>query len=84
MNKIYYDNLISKFFYDIQNNIIERTGYFKVYRQSGLILGWTAGGDTPTFQLLTEINNHYKVFYTKENRRILCLQKTQYCIPRIH
>ncbi len=81
MNKIYYDNLISKFFYDIQNNIIERTGYFTVYRQSGLILGWTAGGDTPTFQLLTEINNHYKVFYTKENRRILCLQKTQYCIP---
>lgn len=80
MNKIYYDNLISKFFYDIQNNIIERTGYFTVYRQSGLILGWTAGGDTPTFQLLTEINNHYKVFYTKENRRILCLQKTQYCI----
>lgn len=81
MNKIYYDNLISKFFYDIQNNIIERTGYFTVYRQSGLILGWTAGGDTPTFQLLTEINNHYKVFYTKENRRILCLQKTQYCNP---
>lgn len=81
MNKIYYDNLISKFFYDIQNNIIERTGYFTVYRQSGLILVWTAGGDTPTFQLLTEINNHYKVFYTKENRRILCLQKTQYCIP---
>ena len=81
MNKIYYDNLIFKFFYDIQNNIIERTGYFTVYRQSGLILGWTAGGDTPTFQLLTEINNHYKVFYTKENRRILCLQKTQYCIP---
>ncbi len=81
MNKIYYDNLISKFFYDIQNNIFERTGYFTVYRQSGLILGWTAGGDTPTFQLLTEINNHYKVFYTKENRRILCLQKTQYCIP---
>lgn len=81
MNKIYYDNLISKFFYDIQNNIIERTGYFTVYRQSGLILGWTAGGDTPTFQLLTEINNHYKVFHTKENRRILCLQKTQYCIP---
>ncbi|HFU3710384.1 TPA: hypothetical protein ACGO5C_001960, partial [Streptococcus suis] len=73
--------LISKFFYDIQNNIIERTGYFTVYRQSGLILVWTAGGDTPTFQLLTEINNHYKVFYTKENRRILCLQKTQYCIP---
>ena len=81
MNKIYYDNLISKFFYDIQNNIIERTGYVTVYRQSGLILGWTTGGDTPTFQLLTEINNHYKVFYTKENRRILCLQKTQYCIP---
>lgn len=81
MNKIYYDNLISKFFYDIQNNIIERTGYFTVYTQSGLILVWTAGGDTPTFQLLTEINNHYKVFYTKENRRILCLQKTQYCIP---
>lgn len=81
MNKIYYDNLISKFFYDIQNNIFERTGYFTVYRQSGLILGWTAGGDTPTFQLLTEINSHYKVFYTKENRRILCLQKTQYCIP---
>jgi|GEM_PF-2781421 len=81
MNKIYYDNLISKFFYDIQNNIFERTGYFTVYRQSELILGWTAGGDTPTFQLLTEINNHYKVFYTKENRRILCLQKTQYCIP---
>ena len=81
MNKIYYDNLISKLFYDIQNNIFERTGYFTVYRQSGLILRWTAGGDTPTFQLLTEINNHYKVFYTKENRRILCLQKTQYCIP---
>lgn len=41
MNKIYYDNLISKFFYDIQNNIFERTGYFTVYRQSGFILGWT-------------------------------------------
>jgi len=41
MNKIYYDNLISKFFYDIQNNIIERTGYVTVYRQSGFILGWT-------------------------------------------
>ena len=81
MKKIYYDNLISKFFSDVQNNLIERTGYVTVYRQSGLILGWTAGGDTPTFQLLTEINNHYKVFYTKENRRILCLQKTQYCIP---
>lgn len=61
MNKIYYDNLISKFFYDIQNNIIERTGYFTVYRQSGLILGWTAGGDTPTFQLLTEINNQLAI-----------------------
>lgn len=49
MNKIYYDSLISKFFYDIQNNIIERTGYFTVYRQSGLILGWTAGGDHQHF-----------------------------------
>lgn len=59
MNKIYYDNLISKFFSDIHNKLIERTGYVTVYRQSGLILGWTAGGDTPTFQLLTEINNHF-------------------------
>lgn len=59
MNKIYYDNLISKFFSDIHNNLIERTGYVTVYRQSGLILGWTAGGDTPTYQLLTEINNHF-------------------------
>lgn len=49
MNKIYYDNLISIFFYDIKNNIIERTGYFTVYRQSGLILGWTAGGDHQHF-----------------------------------
>lgn len=59
MNKIYYDNLISKIFSDVQNNLIERTGYVTVYRQCGLILGWTAGGDTPTFQLLTEINNHF-------------------------
>ncbi len=59
MKKIYYDNLISKFFSDVQNNLIERTGYVTIYRQSGLILGWTAGGDTPTFQLLTEINNHF-------------------------
>lgn len=56
MNKIYYDNLIAKFFSDIQNNLIERTGYVTVYRQSGLILGWTAGGDTPTYSLLEEIN----------------------------
>ena len=49
MNKIYYDNPISKFFSDIHNNLIERTGYVTVYRQSGLILGWTAGRDTPTF-----------------------------------
>ncbi|MDT2731533.1 hypothetical protein P7G31_04620 [Streptococcus parauberis] len=56
MNKIYYDNLISKFFYDIQNNIIEGTGYVTVYRQSGFILGWTAGGETPTYSLLEEIN----------------------------
>ena len=30
MKKIYYDNLISKFFSDVQNNLIERTGYVTV------------------------------------------------------